>query len=301
MGVKQLIVAVNKVDSAYWSEKRFYQVIKETYDFVKKVGYNPKSVAFLPISGWNGDNMLESSSNSSWHEGWAVGIGNGVLRGKTLVQAIDSIQLPKRPKNKPLHLPLQDVYTIGGIGTVPVGRVETGVIKPGQVVTFAPLDITGEGKSVEMHHESLSEGLPAHNLGFNVKNVSVKDITRGYVCGDVKNDPPKSCASFDAQVILLNHLGQIGIGYTPVFDCHTTHIACRFAELKKKIDRRTGKAAKINPKFLRNNESVIVKLVPIKPMCVESFNEYPPLGRFTIRDMKQTVAAGVIKSVEKIK
>lgn len=140
----------------------------------------------------------------------------------------------------------QDVYKIGGIGTVPVGRVETGVLKPGTVVTFAPANITTEVKSVEMHHEALTEAVPGDNVGFNIKNVSVKELRRGYVAGDSKNAPPKGAADFTAQVIVLNHPGQISNGYTPVLDCHTAHIACKFAEIKEKCDRRTGKLIKSN-------------------------------------------------------
>jgi sulfate adenylyltransferase subunit 1 (EFTu-like GTPase family) len=221
------------------------------------------------------------------------------MASRTLLDAIDAIEPPVRPSDKPLRLPLQDVYKIGGIGTVPVGRVETGIIKAGMVVTFAPTNVTTEVKSVEMHHEQLEQGNPGDNVGFNVKNVSVKDIRRGNVASDSKNDPAKEAASFNAQVIVLNHPGQIGAGYAPVLDCHTAHIACKFAELKEKIDRRTGKSLEDNPKFVKSGDAAIVKLVPSKPMCVESYNEYPPLGRFAVRDMRQTVAVGIIKSVEK--
>merc|ERR1719220_3379757 len=217
--------------------------------------------------------------------------------GHTLLEALDSIVPPTRPSDKPLRLPLQDVYKIGGIGTVPVGRVETGIIKAGMVVTFAPAAVTTEVKSVEMHHETLDQGVPGDNVGFNVKHVSVKDIRRGNVCSDSKNDPAKESISFNAQVIVLNHLGEIQKGYTPVLDCHT---ACKFSELLEKIDRRSGKKMEDNPSKVKSGDAAIVKLVPSKPMCVESFQQYPPLGRFAVRDMRQTVAVGVIKSVEKL-
>jgi len=299
LGVKQLIVAVNKMDTTKYSESRFDEIIKETSNFVKKVGYNPKTVAFVPISGWHGDNMIEKSTNMSWFKGWQKETKAGVSKGFTLLDAIDAIETPVRPSDKPLRLPLQDVYKIGGIGTVPVGRVETGIIKAGMVVTFAPANVTTEVKSVEMHHETLTEGLPGDNVGFNVKNVSVKEIRRGNVCGDTKQDPPKGAASLNAQVIVLNHPGQIGAGYAPVLDCHTAHIACKFGELLEKIDRRSGKSIESSPKFVKSGDACIVKMIPSKPMCVEAFTEYPPLGRFAVRDMRQTVAVGVIKSVEK--
>jgi elongation factor 1-alpha len=289
LGVKQMIVAVNKMDdkTTNYSQSRFEEIVKEVGSYLKKVGYNVEKVRFVPISGWNGDNMIEGSTNMPWY------------KGPTLLAALDMLEAPSRPVDKPLRLPLQDVYKIGGIGTVPVGRVETGIMKPGDVVTFAPANVSTEVKSIEMHHEALLEATPGDNVGFNVKNLSVKDIRRGFVCGNTKQDPPKECESFTAQVIVLNHPGQIGNGYAPVLDCHTSHIACKFAELESKIDRRSGKELEKEPKFVKSGDAAIVKMVPQKPMCVETFTEYPPLGRFAVRDMRQTVAVGVIKAVVK--
>ena len=289
LGVKQMIVCCNKIDekSMNYSEERYLEIKKEVSDFLKKVGYKPDTIPFIPISGWVGDNMLERSANTPWY------------KGPTLIEALDKIEPPKRPTEKALRVPLQDVYKIGGIGTVPVGRVETGILKPGMNVTFAPADVKTEVKSVEMHHESIPEAIPGDNVGFNVKGLSIKDIKRGYVCGDTKNDPPREVESFLAQVIIMNHPGQIENGYTPVLDCHTAHIACKFHEITAKIDRRTGKATEEEPKFVKNGDSALIVLKPTKPMCVEAFTEYPPLGRFAVRDMKQTVAVGVIKSTTK--
>jgi len=289
LGVKQMIVCTNKMDdkSVNWSQARYEEIMKEVQDYIKKVGYNVKNVPFVPISGWAGDNMLEKSSNMPWY------------KGPTLLEALDNLEPPKRPTEKPLRLPLQDVYKIGGIGTVPVGRVETGVMKPGDTVTFAPSDVTTEVKSIEMHHEQLAEAAPGDNVGFNVKNVAVKDIRRGNVCSNAKNDPARQAESFDAQVIVLNHPGEIGNGYAPVLDCHTAHIACKFQEITSKIDKRTGQEIEKNPKSLKTGNAGMVTLVPQKPMCVESYAEYPPLGRFAVRDMRQTVAVGIIKSVKK--
>ena len=192
------------------------------------------------------------------------------------------------------------MYKIGGIGTVPVGRVETGIIKPGMVVTFAPNMLTTEVKSVEMHHESLPEAVPGDNVGFNVKNVSVKDIKRGYVASDSKNKPASGVSDFTAQVIVLNHPGQVSNGYSPVLDCHTCHIACKFSEIESKIDKRTGKQTEEFPKFIKSGDAAMVKMLPSKPMVVEAFTEFAPLGRFAVRDMKQTVAVGVVKATVKL-
>merc|ERR1712112_413089 len=301
LGVKQLIVAVNKMDSTEppYSEARFEEIKKEVGGFIKKVGYNPAAVAFVPISGFHGDNMIEASTNMAWYKGWAVERKEGKAKGTTLLECLDSIIPPQRPTDKPLRLPLQDVYKIGGIGTVPVGRVETGILKPGVLVTFSPVQLTTEVKSVEMHHESLTEALPGDNVGFNIKNVSVKDIKRGNVAGDSKNDPPKKAQTFKAQVIIMNHPGEIHAGYAPVLDCHTAHIACKFSEILEKMDRRSGKVLEQNPKMVKSGDACMVQMEPSKPMVVETFTEYAPLGRFAVRDMKQTVAVGVIKEVTK--
>ncbi|EPB76415.1 translation elongation factor EF-1, subunit alpha, partial [Ancylostoma ceylanicum] len=286
LGVKQLIVACNKMDSTEppFSEARYNEITTEVSNFIKKIGYNPKAVAFVPISGFNGDNMLEPSSNMPWFKGWNVERKEGNATGKTLLEALDAIIPPQRPTDRPLRLPLQDVYKIGGIGTVPVGRVETGILKPGMVVTFAPQNVTTEvsnfikkiGYNPKAVAFSLPEAVPGDNVGFNVKNVSVKDIRRGSVCSDSKNDPAKEARTFNAQVgevIIMNHPGQIAAGYTPVLDCHTAHIACKFAELKEKVDRRTGKKVEDNPKFLKSGDAGIVELIPTKPLCVESFTD----------------------------
>jgi elongation factor 1-alpha len=287
MGIKQMIVAVNKMDTHGFKKDRYDEIVKEVFDYLKKIGYQEKNLKSVPYSGFTGDNLIAKSDNMPWYN------------GKTLLETLDDITPPERPVNKPLRLPLQDVYKITGIGTVPVGRVETGIIKPGVLVTFAPGNITTECKSVEMHHTQLAEAVPGDNVGFSVKNVGVKDIRRGYVTGDSKDDPPKEAVSFNAQVIVLNHPNKIEAGYTPVVDCHTAHIACRFEQLLSKIDRRTGKEQEAEPKEIKNQEACIVKMVPQKPMVVETFTEYPPLGRFAVRDMKRTVAVGVIKSVDK--
>jgi len=218
-----------------------------------------------------------------------------------LLEVLDSIVPPKRPTELPLRLPLQDVYKIGGIGTVPVGRVETGILKPGMTVVFAPAQVSTEVKSVEMHHEQMDAANPGDNVGFNVKNVSVKDIRRGMVTGDAKTDPPMPTGNFEAQVIVLDHPNRIMAGYTPVLDCHTAHIACRFNKLLSLINKRNGETLEENPKFLKSGQAAICELVPTKPMCVEAFSKYAPLGRFAVRDMRKTVAVGVIKLVRRKK
>ena len=287
MGIKQCIVAVNKMDTCNYEQDRFEEIKKEVGDYLKKIGYQEKNLSFVPYSGFSGENLIEKSKKMEWYT------------GKCLLETLDNITPPERLTSKPLRLPLQDVYKITGIGTVPVGRVETGVIKPGILITFAPGGITTECKTVEMHHTQLEEAVPGDNVGFNVKNVSVKDIRRGYVASNNKDDPAKECESFNAQVIVLNHPNKISAGYCPVLDCHTSHIACKFDTLLQKIDRRNGKELEAEPKEIKNQEAAIVKMIPQKGMVVETFSTYSPLGRFAVRDMKRTVAVGVIKQVTK--
>lgn len=287
MGIKQIIIAVNKMDTVDWNQERFEDIKKEVTLYLKKVGFQEKNINAIPYSGFKGDNLIEKSENLEW------------FKGDTLIEALDKITPPERFSDKPLRLPLQDVYKITGIGTVPVGRVETGILKPNTPVIFAPGNIAAECKTVEMHHTLLEEANPGDNIGFNVKGLSAKDIKRGHVVGNAKDNPPKEAESFTAQVIVINHPNKISPGYTPVCDCHTSHIACQFNTLVEKIDRRTGAVIEAEPKEIKNNEACIVKMVPQKGMVVETFAEFPPLGRFAVRDMKRTVAVGIIKGVEK--
>jgi len=287
LGVKQMIVVINKMDdkSVNWSQSRYNEIRDEVKKFLGKCGYKTDNMSFVPISGWLGDNMIEKSNNLGWY------------KGPTLIEALDNIVPPKRPSEKPLRLPLQDVYKSGGIGTVPVGRVETGVLKPGMTVVFAPVQLTTDVKSVEMHHEALDQAMPGDNVGFNIKNISVKEIRRGFVTSDTKSDPPFPIANFDAQVIVLDHPNKIMAGYTPVVDCHTAHIACKFNKLLYLINKRNGERLEDNPKSVKTGQAAIVEMIPSKPLCVEAFSEYAPLGRFAVRDMRKTVAVGVIKKV----
>jgi elongation factor 1-alpha len=285
-----MICLINKMDdkSVKYSKSRYQEIVSEMKKFLKTVGFKPKKIPFIPISGWVGDNMLEPSKNMPWY------------KGPFVLKALDAIRPPKRPVDKPLRLPLQDVYKIGGIGTVPVGRVETGLLKPGMTVTFAPVMLSTEVKSVEMHHESMEEAKPGDNVGFNVKNISLKQIRRGMVAGDAKKDPPCKTDYFTAQVIILDHPNKIMAGYTPVLDCHTAHIACRFNKLITLMNKRTGAVIEQNPKSAKSGQAVLVDMIPSKPMCVETYKDYPPLGRFAVRDMRKTVAVGIIKQNHRV-
>uniref|UniRef100_A0A2K5Y467 Tr-type G domain-containing protein n=1 Tax=Mandrillus leucophaeus TaxID=9568 RepID=A0A2K5Y467_MANLE len=262
-------------------------------DFIKNMitGTSQADCAVLIVAAGVGEFEAGISKNGQTHEHALLAYTLGV---KQLIVGVN-----KMDSTEPLYSQKRYEEIVKEVSTYIKKIVETGVLKPGMVVTFAPVNVTTEVKSVEMHHEALSEALPGDNVGFNVKNVSVKDVHRGNVAGDSKNDPPMEAAGFTAQVIILNHPCQISAGYAPVLDCHTAHIACKFAELKEKIDRRSGKKLEDGPKFLKSGDAAIVDMVPGKPMCVESFSDYPPLGLFAVHDMRQTVAVGVIKAVDK--
>lgn len=290
LGIKSMIICINKMDDPQvnYDQGRYNEIKKEMMSQLKTIGWKKcEEFPYIPTSGWTGDNIRTKSERMTWYD------------GPCLYDAIDSLKAPKRPNDKPLRLPIQDVYKIGGVGTVPAGRVETGELTPGMKVVFAPTSLTSEVKSVEMHHEEMPKASPGDNVGFNVRGIATKDIKAGYVAGDVTNDPPVGCKSFDAQVIVMNHPKKILPGYTPVIDCHTAHIACKFEKFLQKLDKRTLKPEQENPTEASRGDCIIVHMVPSKPMVVENFQEYAPLGRFAVRDMKRTVAVGVIQVVEK--
>lgn len=297
LGVRQLILVVNKMDTIGWSEDRFGDIVKGVTYLTKKIGYNPKTMATVPISGYNGDNMLEESIHLNWYKGWAREHSLGTVKGKTLLDAFEGIVVPRRATDKPLRLPIRDVYNISGIGIVPTGRIITGVMKPGMDLTFAPTNNTAQVVSIRRHHEQVDEGTAGDIAGFNITDVS-GDICRSHIAGDATNNPPQRVASFTAQVIVLDHPGQIRTGYAPIVDCHTAHIACEFSELLYTVHRRTGRHIEDSPEFLKRGDAAMIKLVPSKPMCIETFTDCPALGRFIIRDMNRSVGVGVVKSVE---
>ena len=286
LGVKQIIVSINKMDAVKYDEAKYKEAVEGMKKIMAMVGIKTDTVPFVPISAMAGDNIKTLSANTPWY------------KGDTIISALDKLTVPAKPTDKPLRLPVQDVYTITGIGTVPVGRIETGVLKPNMKVSFQPSNVIGEVKSIEMHHEILPQALPGDNVGFNVRGVAKNDVKRGDVAGPVDN-PPSVAKTFTAQIVVLNHPSVITIGYTPVFHCHTAQVACRFVELVQTIDPKTGQAKEKNPQFLKTGDIAIVKVEPTKPMVIETAKDFPQLGRFAIRDMGQTVAAGMCATVEK--
>jgi elongation factor 1-alpha len=285
LGINQLIIAINKIDAAKFDQKRFEEVKKDLGVLLQMVGYKPAEITFIPTSALQGVNISKKSPDTPWYT------------GLTLLEALDTLKEPEKPTDKPLRLPIQDVYSISGIGTVPVGRVETGIMKKGMKVSFMPANKEGEIKSIEMHHEEIPQAVPGDNIGFNVRGLAKGDIRRGDVCGP-SEAPPTVADEFTAQIVVLQHPSAITIGYTPVFHCHTTQTACTFVELKKKLDPRTGQTKEENPTFIKAGDAAIVQVKPTKPMVIENVKELPQLGRFAIRDMGSTIAAGMCIAIQ---
>jgi elongation factor 1-alpha len=288
LGVNQMVVAINKMDdqTVNWGQERYEEIKNEISRMLKIVGYKIEKVPFVPTSGWTGDNLAKSSDKMPWY------------KGPSLFGALDLLELPPKPIDKPLRLPIQDVYTVTGVGTVPVGRVETGVLKEGDTLVFMPSNTKGEVKSIETHHVRIPKAEPGDNIGFNIRGISRDDIRRGDVGGH-PDKPPTVAKEFIGQIIVIYHPTAIAAGYSPVLHAHTGQIACRFTELIKKLDPRTGQTVEEKPAFLKTGDGAVVRFEPLQPISVEAYSDFPELGRFAVRDMGTTVAAGVIKEVTK--
>ena len=227
MGIDQIQVAINKMDTVNYSKERYEEVRSGIARLLRMVGYNIKKIAFVPTSAWYGDNVTKKSDKTTWYD------------GPTLLEAFDMFEEPPRPIDKPLRIPVQDVYSIRGVGTVPVGRVETGVLKVGDTLVFMPPNVKGEVKSIETHHTRIEQAIPGDNIGFNVKGVDKNQVRRGDVAGH-PTTPPTVAEEFVGRIFVLYHPTAIAAGYTPVLHVHTAAVPVRFEVIEKKIDPRTG-------------------------------------------------------------
>jgi elongation factor 1-alpha len=284
LGVGQIVVALNKMDDAGYTEARYKEVKDIVEKMLKMVGYNTSKVNFIPVSAWKGDNLVKKSENMPWY------------KGQTLAEALDSFTPPEKPINKPLRIPIQDVYSITGVGTVPVGRVETGIIKSNQKVVVMPAGVTGEVKSIETHHTQMDSAEAGDNIGFNLRGVDKKLIHRGDIIGS-SDSPPSVAKEFEAQIIVIHHPTALAPGYTPVLHAHTAQVAATLSEFVAKIDPKTGGIVEEKPKFLKTGDAAIVRIKPVRPLAIETFKEFPEIGRFALRDMGTTIAAGIVKTI----
>ncbi|MFP9193811.1 translation elongation factor EF-1 subunit alpha [Natronosalvus vescus] len=285
LGINELIIGVNKMDVVDYSEDTFNEVKEEVNQLLNQVQFQVSDDSFVPISAFEGDNIAEASDNTPWYD------------GRTLLESLNDLPETDEPSDAPLRLPIQDVYTISGIGTVPVGRLETGTMNVGDNVSFQPSDVGGEVKTIEMHHEEVPSAGPGDNVGFNVRGIGKDDIRRGDVCGPA-DDPPSVAETFQAQIIVMQHPSVITAGYTPVFHAHTSQVACTIESIDKKMDPSSGEVAEENPDFIQSGDAAVVTIRPQKPLSIEPASEIPELGSFAIRDMGQTIAAGKVLSVD---
>lgn len=286
LGVPQFIIAINKMDAVNYDKAAYDKAKAELTAKIKPMGYAVDKIAFIPTSAYMGDNVAKKSDKTPWYT------------GPTLLEAFDLLIEPKKPTDKGLRLPIQEVFNIKGQGTVPVGRVEAGILKAGAKIVFMPQNVPAEVKSIEMHHQQLTQAIPGDNVGFLVRGIEKDAIGRGSVVGEPQN-PPAVVEEFTAQVVVLNHPTAIGKNYTPVFHLHTAQLACTVVEILEKKDPKTGQTAEKNPQFIKTGDVAIIKVKPTKPVCAEKYSDFPALGRFAIRDMGQTVAAGVILEIKK--
>jgi elongation factor 1-alpha len=284
LGIDELIVGVNKMDLVDYDENDYDRVVEEVKELLQQVRFNTEDASFVPISAFEGDNVAEDSDNTPWYD------------GPNLLDSLNDLPAPSPPTDTDLRLPIQDVYTISGIGTVPVGRIETGILNTGDNVSFQPSDVSGEVKTIEMHHEEIPKAEPGDNVGFNVRGVGKDDIRRGDVCGPA-DDPPSVAETFTAQIVVMQHPSVITAGYTPVFHAHTAQVACTIESIDKKIDPSSGEVAEEEPDFIQSGDAAVVTVRPQKPLSIEPSEEIPELGSFAIRDMGQTIAAGKVLSV----
>ncbi len=284
MGVQQIAVLINKMDVVNYDQAKYNKVKEDLSVLLKTAGYKPESINFIPSSSIEGENVTKRTDKLKWYN------------GPTLLEQFDIFEEPKKPTHLPMRMPIQDVYTITGVGTVPVGKIETGIIKPGDKIIILPArtgkGVVGEVKTVEMHHESLKEAIAGDNVGLNLRGINKGDIARGDVIAPVDN-PPSVAEEFTAQIAVINHPTVIAQGYTPVMHIHTAQIPVQFIELVSKMDPKTGQVAQQHPEFLKNGDVAVVKLKPIKPVVIEKQSVNPHMARFAIRDAGSTVAAGI--------
>lgn len=284
LGIDQLVVAVNKMDLVDYGEEGYNDIKDEVSQMIQGVGYDTSEIHFVPISSFEGEGVAEASDEMGWYD------------GPTLVDALDEFEEPERAVDLPTRIPIQDVYNISGIGAVSVGRVETGELNSGDDVTFKPAGVGGEVKTIEMHHEEVESAEPGDNIGWNTRGVGTDDIKKGDVAGPADN-PPTVAEKFEAQVIVLNHPNVISEGYTPVFHVNTAQVSCTFTDLKKTMNPKTGETVEEDPDYIKQGQAAIVEITPQQPLVIEENDDIPQMSRFAIRDMGQTVGAGMALNV----
>ena len=302
LGVEQLIVGINKMDSCDWSETRFNEIKEEMVKMITQAGFKPKKVPVIPYSGFKGENLVEPTDKMPWYKGWSANITKDEVKtGVTLLDALESLaKPPKREVDKKVRIPVNGVYKIKGVGDVITGRIEQGTLNAGDVVGVCPRNISGiKVFSIEMHHKSWPNAGPGDNIGMNLKGLDKGNMPKVGDCIFVeKENQLFPVESFIAQVAVQDHPGQLKPGFSPLVHVRTAKSACKMDKIVWKMGKKTGNEKQENPPFLEMGESAEVEFIPKQPMYLESFDECPGLGRVAVMDSNNLVMLGKVMSVK---
>ncbi|MGC8817416.1 MAG: translation elongation factor EF-1 subunit alpha [Candidatus Hadarchaeum sp.] len=289
LGVGQIIVAINKMDLVGFRKEVYEEIKNSMITLLSSIGYrNASELPFIPVAAFYGEGITKPSEKMPWY------------KGPTLLGALEQLKEPEKPIKKPLRIPIQDVFSITGVGTVPIGRVETGILRVKDIVIFEPSGSSGEVRSIEMHHEQIQQAVPGDNIGFSVRGVSKDEVRRGDVAGHLTN-PPTVTNEFIGKVVILAVPTEISPGFTPLFHCHSAHVPGTIVEILQKIDPKTGSVVEENPRSLRKGDAGLIKVKLAKPMVIERASDIPELSRFAIRHSGQTIAAGMCVDLVELK
>lgn len=313
LGVKQLLVGVNKMDTdtaGPYKKERFDEIANEMKDMLVKTGWKKEfvegQVPVIPISGWMGDNLLKKSEKMAWWKGCDVTNQKGEkIHIETLLDALNKYaEMPTRKPDAPLRVPISGIYKIKGVGDVLTGRVEQGLVTPNKDVLFLPTHTTanpctGKVFTVEMHHKKVEKGETGDNIGMNIKGLDKNNMPRA---GDVmvyKEDKTLSAVkSFTAQVQTLDIPGEVKPGYSPIGFVRCGRSACKITKINWKIGKETGRKKMDNPHSLKANEAAEVVFEPIQPLVVDSFKNCEGLSRVAFLDGNAAVMLGKVITVE---
>merc|ERR1712166_941767 len=319
LGVKQICVGRNKMDcdTAGYKQSRYEEVSNEMKSMLVKVGWKKdvveKQIPYLPISGWMGDNLLSMEDckgvcNMEWWKGITVELGSGTFHVETFYNFINDVcRVPMRPSSAPMRMPISGIYKIKGVGDVLAGRVEQGVVKPGEEVVFLPTHTSqnpcvGKVFSVEMHHTRAEQAGPGDNVGLNIKGLDKQNMPHG---GDVmvykKDTTLGQTKEFDAQIQVLDIPNEIKVGYSPIGFVRCGRAACRISSIVWKMGKETGGKKMEEPHSLKSNEMAECCFQPQQPLVCDSFKNCEGLSRVAFMDGNGVVMLGKVVSCERKK
>jgi len=302
LGIEKLIVGVNKMDSCDWSEQRFNEIKEEMTKMIQQAGFKPKQVAFIPYSGYAGENLVERTDKMPWYKGWKANVSKDeVVEGYTLYDALEKVaRPPERFPDKPVRIPINGIYKIKGVGDVITGRVEQGTVNSGDICRVAPRGLSGlKVFSIEMHHKTWASATPGDNVGLNIKGLDKTNMPKvGDVISLEKDKLLEPVESFVAQVAIQEHPGQLKPGFSPCVHVRTAKSACKMTKINWKMGKKTGNTKLEDPPFLERGEQAEIVFEPQQPIYLETFEDCQGLGRIAVMDSNQLVMLGKIMSVK---